>query len=115
MPKSSVVPVFDGHNDTILHLAIKKPGTEEDFLTGREGHIDLPKAKAGGLAGGLFAMFVPSKNWDKEFRWRETCPDGPVKKKGWDVPIAGTVTRPATAPRPSSPRERRPGAPPSAA
>ena len=51
MLKSTVVPVFDGHNDTILHLAIKKPGTEQDFLTGREGHIDLPKARAGGLAG----------------------------------------------------------------
>ncbi|MBT8398188.1 MAG: membrane dipeptidase [Gemmatimonadetes bacterium] len=95
MPKSSVVPIFDGHNDTLLHLAIKRPGSEEDFLTGREGHIDLPKAKAGGLAGGLFAMFVPSKNWDKKFYWREKGPEGPVKKKGWDVPIAGKVTQPA--------------------
>ncbi len=94
MPKSSVVPVFDGHNDTILHLAIKRPGSEEEFLTGRDGHIDLPKAKAGGLAGGLFAMFVPSRKWNKEFRWREMGPDGPDKKKGWDVPVAGRVTQP---------------------
>lgn len=96
MAKASPIPVFDGHNDTILHLAIKSPGTEKDFLTGREGHIDLPKARAGGLAGGLFAMFVPSPNWTKEIRWRVTGPDGePVRSKGRDVPMAGRVSQPA--------------------
>jgi membrane dipeptidase len=88
------MPVFDGHNDTLLHLAIKSPGTEGEFLTGREGHIDLPKAKAGGLAGGMFAMFVPSKSWDKKIRWRVSGPDGPERNKGWDVPIAGRVAQP---------------------
>ena len=94
MAKSRAIPVFDGHNDTLLHLALKSPGTEADFLTGREGHIDLPKAKAGGLAGGLFAMFVPSTKWEKDIRWRELGPDGPKKSKGWDVPIAGRVAQP---------------------
>ncbi len=94
MAKPRAIPVFDGHNDTLLHLALKSPGTEEDFLTGREGHIDLPKAKAGGLAGGLFAMFVPSTKWKKDIRWRELGPDGPKKSKGWDVPIAGRVAQP---------------------
>lgn len=87
--------VFDGHNDTLLHLAIKSPGTEGDFLTGREGHIDLLKARAGGLAGGLFAMFVPSRNWKKEILWREMGKDGPKRNKGWDVPLAGRVAQPA--------------------
>lgn len=91
MASSRLVPVFDGHNDTLLHLALKSPGTEEDFFTGREGHIDLPKAQAGGLAGGLFAMFTPSKKWTKEIRWREVGPKGPKEGKGWDVPIAGKV------------------------
>ncbi len=95
MAKPRAIPVFDGHNDTLLHLALKSPGTEEDFLTGREGHIDLPKAKAGGLAGGLFAMFVPSTKWEKKIRWREMGPDGPKKSKGWDVPMAGRVTQPS--------------------
>lgn len=95
MAKSPAIPVFDGHNDTLLHLALKSPGTEEDFLTGREGHIDLPKAKAGGLAGGLFAMFVPSMKWEKALKWREMGPDGPKKSKGWDVPIAGRVAQPS--------------------
>jgi membrane dipeptidase len=94
MGKSSAIPVFDGHNDTLLHLAIKSPGTEADFLTGREGHIDLPKARAGGLAGGLFAMFVPSTRWVKTIQWREMGPDGPKKSRGWDVPIAGRILQP---------------------
>jgi membrane dipeptidase len=87
------IPVFDGHNDTILRLALDSPGTETDFLTGRDGHVDLPKARAGGLAGGMFAMFVPSKKWKKVIRWREVGPDGPDKKKGWDVPIAGRIAQ----------------------
>lgn len=91
MAKARSIPVFDGHNDTLLHLALKSPGTEPDFITGREGHIDLPKARAGGFAGGLFAMFVPSPKWAKEFRWREEGPDGPIESKGWDVPIAGRI------------------------
>jgi membrane dipeptidase len=95
MAKPSVTPVFDGHNDTLLQVAIKAPGTETDFLASRDGHIDLPKAKAGGLAGGLFAMFVPSSNWKKEIRWRVEGPEGPDKKKGWDVPIAGRIGQPS--------------------
>ena len=31
------------------------------FLDGEDkGHLDLPKARKGGFAGGLFAIFVPS-------------------------------------------------------
>ena len=95
MAKAPRIPVFDGHNDTLLHLALRSPGTEGDFLTGREGHIDLPKAKAGGLAGGLFAMFVPSTKWAKDIQWREVGPDGPKRSRGWDVPIAGRVSQPS--------------------
>lgn len=33
----------------------------DGFPTGREGgHLDLPRARAGGLAGGIFAVFTPS-------------------------------------------------------
>ena len=56
------VPVFDGHNDVLLRLW-KHDGADavKAFLDGEErGHIDLPKSRAGGFAGGLFAMFVPS-------------------------------------------------------
>jgi membrane dipeptidase len=49
------VPVFDGHNDAL---------TREDhawLVTGREGgHLDLPRMHAGGIRGGIFAVFTPS-------------------------------------------------------
>ena len=60
----ALVPVFDGHNDTLLRLAdAEKQGKPISFFEGHESlHIDLPKARAGGFAGGLFAMFVPPIN-----------------------------------------------------
>lgn len=52
-------PIFDGHNDTILNLYLKERGKERSFFEKSEhGHIDLPRAKEGGLAAGFFAHFV---------------------------------------------------------
>jgi membrane dipeptidase len=62
------IAVFDGHNDVLLRLWRREAPagamtSVEAFLTGEtRGHIDLPKAQAGGLAGGLFAIFVPSRD-----------------------------------------------------
>ena len=55
------IPIFDGHNDVLLRL-FQAGGRDhtDSFITGREGHIDLKKAKSGGLAGGFFAIYVPS-------------------------------------------------------
>ena len=91
MTTTDPLKVFDGHNDTLLHLALENPGTERDFLTGRAGHLDLPKARAGGLAGGMFAMFPPSSSWEKEILWRDVGPEGPREEAGWDVPLAGRL------------------------
>ncbi len=57
------IPVFDGHNDTLLRLEMARAaGKPISFMNGDDSlHIDLPKAKQGSLAGGLFAMFVPPK------------------------------------------------------
>jgi len=56
------IPIFDGHNDVLLRLhrhAGAQPAAA--FLQGEDkGHLDLPKARRGGFAGGLFAIFVPS-------------------------------------------------------
>jgi membrane dipeptidase len=50
------VPIFDGHNDTVLSLRT----TGRSFFERSEtGHVDLPRAKAGGMAGGFFAVWVP--------------------------------------------------------
>jgi membrane dipeptidase len=61
--RPDLVPVFDGHNDTLLKLELGA-GTprERSFLARAErDHIDLPRAREGGFAGGLFAMYVPSR------------------------------------------------------
>jgi len=59
-PKS--IPIFDGHNDVLLRLNLRREGDAVSaFLDGEDkGHLDLPKAREGGFAGGLFAIFVPS-------------------------------------------------------
>lgn len=59
---STPIAVFDGHNDALLRLYNRRSDDPVGaFLRGEEaGHIDLPKARAGGLVGGLFAVFCPS-------------------------------------------------------
>ena len=55
------IPIFDGHNDTVLSLR----GTGRSFFErADQGHIDLPRARLGGLAGGIFAVFVPGPRQD---------------------------------------------------
>ena len=49
------IPVFDGHNDTLLDL----PLTGRSFFERSEqGHLDLPRAREGSLGGGFFAVFI---------------------------------------------------------
>jgi hypothetical protein len=57
-----LVPVFDGHNDVLLRLWMKKQGDPvADFLNGETGgHLDLPRMIKGGFQGGFFAIFAPS-------------------------------------------------------
>jgi len=48
-----VIPVFDGHNDALTRE------DAADFAAGRNGgDLDLPRAGAGGFAGGIFALFT---------------------------------------------------------
>ncbi|KZL19021.1 Membrane dipeptidase (Peptidase family M19) [Pseudovibrio axinellae] len=58
-----LVPVFDGHNDTLLSLERRSntPKERSFFEAANYDHIDLPRARQGGFAGGLFAMFTPSQ------------------------------------------------------
>lgn len=55
------IPFFDGHNDTLLKLLeAEGPGKERLFIEGMPGaHLDLPRAKSAGMAGGFFAIFPP--------------------------------------------------------
>ncbi|QYJ16940.1 hypothetical protein Rxycam_02776 [Rubrobacter xylanophilus DSM 9941] len=56
----TTVPVFDGHNDTLLRLHGERQ-QKSFFERGERGHIDLSRAREGGLGGGLFACFVPNR------------------------------------------------------
>ncbi len=56
-----MIPVFDGHNDILLRLLRAPERREAIWLTGEgRGHLDLPRMKAGGFAGGFFAIYIPS-------------------------------------------------------
>ncbi|HEY1294170.1 MAG TPA: dipeptidase [Chloroflexota bacterium] len=63
--------IFDGHNDVVSKLLAderanaralitegKSGGSRPFFERGTEGHIDLPRAREGGFAGGLFSIYV---------------------------------------------------------
>ncbi|MEO7000981.1 MAG: dipeptidase [Ktedonobacterales bacterium] len=57
---SDLLPIFDGHNDTLLSLYLPARGGGRSFFARSErGHLDLPRARAGGLAGGFFAINPP--------------------------------------------------------
>lgn len=81
------IPVFDGHNDTLLRIWQRRDADKgaRAFLEGGVGgHIDLPKARAGGMFGGLFAIFVPSRELGvdymrmmREASYDVPCPEPP--------------------------------------
>ena len=54
--------VFDGHNDVLLRLWLRGgPDAVASFMAGNgKGQLDFPRARDGGFAGGMFAIFVPS-------------------------------------------------------
>lgn len=54
-----MIPVIDGHNDTLL-LHHEEP-TRDFFARQETGHIDLERAREGGLAGAFFAVFPPPR------------------------------------------------------
>ena len=63
-------PVFDGHNDTLT--------SGHSFLEpSAEGHLDLSRARAGGFAGGFFALFAehPTHTWDDAVRGPDAEPE----------------------------------------
>ncbi len=80
-----MIPIFDGHNDVLLRLNRAPELGVERFLGGEDaGHIDLPRARAGGFAGGLFAVFVPS---DAAAADRDEM----MRAAAYDVPLSAQV------------------------
>jgi membrane dipeptidase len=83
--------VFDGHNDVLLRLwRSSKTGADPvaEFAQGTsEGHIDAPRAKAGGLAGGLCAIYIPSG---------DLILQEPDENGHYTTPLAAPLERPAS-------------------
>jgi len=79
-----VIPIFDGHNDAL---------TAENHATlaagGGDGHLDLPRMRAGGVRGGIFAVFTASA---EEPHDPELQPDGVYAR-----PLAPPVDQPVAA------------------
>ena len=92
---SNLPPVLDGHNDTVLDLHLPERGVSETrdataprdggrsfFERSETGHVDLPRARDGGLAGGFFALFVPNDERADLVRTDD----------GYEIPLADPVS-----------------------
>jgi membrane dipeptidase len=72
------LPIFDGHNDTLLNLYSPERGKKRSFFVQSDiGHLDLPRARQAGFAGGFFAIFVP-ETWEVEKDPPQMAPDTPL-------------------------------------
>ena len=81
-----MIPVFDGHNDALTRE------DAADFVPGRAGgHLDLPRARAGGLAGGIFALFTPTPGAEER---KHPGPGGGVEFE-LPAPIGQEIAAPA--------------------
>jgi membrane dipeptidase len=83
-----MVPIFDGHNDVLLRL-FRRGGADGPtaFLEGEaKGQLDLPMARQGGFAGGLFAVFVPTADGSAR-----SGPEPPAQDVGSDEPVRPAV------------------------
>jgi membrane dipeptidase len=87
------IPIIDGHNDTLTRIVADETDAARAFLDGREGgHVDLPRARRGGLAGAFFAIFTASRGWTKELRPLHDD-DGRIVDGGFSVPAPPRVER----------------------
>jgi membrane dipeptidase len=55
------------------------------FRDGGKGHVDLPKARAGGMVGGFFALFSPTLNQSLDFKIFDDPP--------YDIPLPDPMPR----------------------
>ena len=88
MTEINTLPIFIGHNDTLLSLYLPERGEGRSFFTRSDvGHIDLPRAREGGMAGGIFAIFVPPDPLIHPLRRDEII----KTDSGYEVPLASSI------------------------
>jgi membrane dipeptidase len=88
MATDNTLPILIGHNDTLLNLYLPERGEGRTFFTHSDkGHIDLPRARAGGMGGGFFAIFVPPDPLTQPLSRVE-----PIKTStGYEMPLASGI------------------------
>ncbi|AJY45328.1 dipeptidase [Martelella endophytica] len=89
MINHSSPPVFDGHNDLLFRLHHQQIAIEDVVSGLASGHLDLPRAKAAGFAGGFFALWVPSTRTGSA---AEDSDDALMADIRYNVPLPGMVT-----------------------
>lgn len=77
--------IFDGHNDVLTNLFKAGEGAD-GFLTNLPGHLDLPRAQAGGFGGGFFAIWIPTEG-DFSAAMEE------MKKAFYALPVSDPIAR----------------------
>jgi membrane dipeptidase len=88
MTATNTLPILIGHNDTLLNLYLPERSEGRTFFTRSDkGHIDLPRAREGGLGGGFFAIFVPPDPTTQPLRR-----DKPIMTStGYEMPLASAI------------------------
>lgn len=86
------MPVFDGHNDLLSSL-YRAGGlaAAQTYLDGRDGHLDQAKVRAGGFAGGFFAIWIPTTGDFSEIM-------AEMQKPAYDLPLADPIPHDAAMP-----------------
>ena len=88
MTNINTLPILIGHNDTLLNLYLSERGEGRSFFTrGDKGHIDLPRAREGGMGGGFFAIFVPPDPFIQPLKRDEVI----KTSTGYEVPLAPAI------------------------
>lgn len=77
------IQIFDGHNDVVQHLREYRSDGIDFLERSATGHLDLPRADAGGMFGGLFALGVFAKY--------NAAEDLTVTETGYEVRMAAPL------------------------
>jgi membrane dipeptidase len=79
-----VIPVVDGHNDALLRAWRSGASLRE---RSPDGQLDLPRMREGGIAAGLFAIFVPAAD-EEPADPRSSVIRG---EDGYELPLEGPL------------------------
>lgn len=87
--------IFDGHNDFLQRMVAAGPDGAALWLNGNgTGHIDLPRLRQGGMAGGFFAIWIPSENSPEIWASRQSRQENPPYQIEVDAEIPAETALP---------------------